>query len=288
MDAPLALDLTTVVPRIRVGTAPIARRQSRSLHEAGTDAIAREEPLEIRVQGVALAVLMRTPGQDEELATGFVLSELMVAHGDIEAVRHCSIGEHADHVMLVTLRDGCEFESTRFVRSSFVSSSCGACSKRTREAAMRLAEPLANHAAFPAQAALRGLEMLPSQQRGFAACGGLHAVGLADIAGRLLCVREDIGRHNALDKVIGWMALSPRGNAKKADVQTHEPAEQALLLSGRCSFEMVQKALAARLSTIVAIGGVSSLAVEVAQAAGMNLAGFARNGEMSVYAGEFS
>lgn len=238
------------------------------------DWVAQEEPLELRVQGFSFGLLMRSPGDDIDLATGHVISEGIARGEDIQSVRHSSVGQDADNVVLVTLQPGVSLHPDRHARRQLRSSSCGLCGKTHREAALDLAPALDPTPAYPVSAATSALQALVTEQRGFSLCGGLHAVGLVDDEGRLLAVREDVGRHNALDKVIGF------AHRERISLRGH-----ALLLSGRCSFEMVQKALAARCETVIAIGAVSTLAVAAAERANMTLVGFARGGKMNIYNG---
>jgi FdhD protein len=240
-----------------------------------TDTLVEEEPLEIRLAGVPIAVVMRTPGHDFELGMGFAVTEAIVqSASDLARVQHCSTGSHADNVLLLTPREGLDIDPTRIARSLFSSSSCGICGKRTIEQALAKAPPISE----PVRVAPSLLAELPQKlkelQPTFMLTGGLHAAGLFDAAGRLLCVREDIGRHNAVDKVVGWA------------LRTGVPLPACgLVVSGRASYEVVQKALAARISLVLAVGAVSSLAAELAHTASMTLIGFARSDKLSVYGG---
>jgi FdhD protein len=229
------------------------------VHE--NDAVAVEEPLEIRVNGEPVAVTMRTPGHDEELALGFCLTEGLAPRSaappaDLAAN---TVEVDADH--------------RPAARNFYTSSSCGVCGKGALEAvaveAPRVASELRASAAL-----VSGLpEKLRAAQAAFAATGGLHAAGLFTRDGDLLCVREDVGRHNALDKVIGW-----------AFGEGRLPLHDALLcVSGRLSFELVQKAAVAACPVLVAVGAPSSLAVELAADRGVTLCGFVRDGRVNVY-----
>ncbi|HWH92454.1 MAG TPA: formate dehydrogenase accessory sulfurtransferase FdhD [Baekduia sp.] len=230
------------------------------------DRVAVEEPLEIRVGGRALAVTMRTPGHDEELAVGFLHGEGLLA-GPVAAV-----GPTADFAINVVDVDAPLREGAR-ERRFYTTSSCGVCGKGALEEVAVHAEPLP---AGPVvvRALLAGL---PDglRQPGFDVTGGLHATGLFDAGGRLRCVREDVGRHNAMDKVIGRALLD--GALPFAD--------RILCVSGRLSFELVQKAAVAGCPILVGVGAPSSLAVELAADRGMTLAGFARGTRVNVYAG---
>jgi FdhD protein len=230
------------------------------------DRVAVEEPLEIRVRGRALAVTMRTPGHDEELAVGFLHGEGLLA-GPVAAV-----GPTPDFVANVVDVDAPLVEGAR-ERRFYTTSSCGVCGKGALEEVAVHAAPLPPGPVV-ARALLAGL---PDRLRqpGFDVTGGLHATGLFDPAGALLCVREDVGRHNAMDKVVGRALLD--GALPLAD--------RLLCVSGRLSFELVQKAAVAGCPVLVGVGAPSSLAVELAADRGMTLAGFARGDRVNVYTG---
>jgi FdhD protein len=229
-----------------------------------TDVVAVEEPLEIRIGGRPVAVTMRTPGNDEELALGFALSEGLRPEG----------ARLPDDLAANTVElDAPGFDPDRLARSFYTSSSSGVCGKGALEAvaveAPRVESDLRIHAGV--------LAMLPDRLRdaqpAFDATGGIHATGLFAADGTLLCLREDVGRHNAMDKVVGW-----------AFSEGHLPLAAAVLcVSGRLSFELVQKAAVAGCPLLVAVGAPSSLAVELAQDRGVTLCGFVRGGRMNVY-----
>ncbi|HEY3551891.1 MAG TPA: formate dehydrogenase accessory sulfurtransferase FdhD [Gaiellaceae bacterium] len=228
------------------------------------DQVAVEEPLEIRIGGRPVAVTMRTPGHDEELALGFCLSEGLRPR---EARLPDDLAANAVEV------DVPGFDPERLQRSFYTSSSCGVCGKGALEAveveAPRVESDLRLHPALVASLP----ERLRDAQAAFAATGGLHATGLFTAAGDPLCVREDVGRHNALDKVAGWAFradLLPLGN-------------HVLCVSGRLSFELVQKAAVAGCPVLVAVGAPSSLAVDLAADRGITLCGFVRDGSINVY-----
>jgi len=245
------------------------------------DFVAREEPLEIRINHTPIAVVMRTPGHDEDLVRGFLLSERIIeALEQVAALRHCTTvdrPEAEDNVMLVRLRDDVEVDLVALRRNLFASSSCGVCGKASIAQAMalpnRAALPLGLEIAAPTLAALP--ERLRAKQEVFGHTGGLHAAGLFTAAGELLAVFEDVGRHNAVDKAIGWAGRS--GVALSGC---------ALMVSGRVSFEITQKALAVGIPLIAAVSAPTSLAIELARAAGMTLVCFVRDQRMCVYAGE--
>lgn len=252
--------------------------------EPRADLLAAEEPLGIRVNGTALAMTMRTPGDDLELAAGFLVSEAVVATAaDITGIRLCdgtSCG-HGGHegmgnIADVTLADGVTV--TAGARRSFMTTSaCGVCGKASIEDICVL--PQAAVADDPAQFAPEVLAGLPDRlrdaQRVFSRTGGLHAAGLFSADGELIVLREDVGRHNAVDKVTGWALLNGRLPL----------AGSVLLVSGRASFELVQKAVLAGIPLLAAVSAPSSLAAELAEQAGLTLVGFLRGPSMNVYTG---
>jgi FdhD protein len=229
------------------------------------DFVAVEEPLEIRVDAKPLAVTMRTPGNDEELALGFLHGEGLI-DGPRDAGPTQDLAGNVVEVSGPLLRDP-------GARSFYTSSSCGVCGKGAIEEVTVASEPLA-----PGPEIERDLlASLPDRlsQPAFDRTGGLHATGLFDQFGGLECVREDVGRHNAMDKVIGWALRDGRLPLR----------DSVLCVSGRLSFELVQKAAVAGAPVLVGVGAPSSLAIELAQDRGLTLAGFARNGSVNVYAG---
>jgi len=244
---------------------------------ADRDAAAREEPLEIQIGGTPLAVVMRTPGHDAELALGFLLSERVIAaREDVISVRHCREvrgPEAADNVVRVVLAEGVAIDWEALRRNLYASSSCGVCGKATIDNALACAPPIDDPARFPAAFFPPLPPLLAGAQPGFARTGGLHAAGLFDAGGRLLAAREDVGRHNAVDKVLGWSLAE-----KRWPLSGH-----ALLVSGRISFEIVQKALAARIPAVAGVSAPSSLAIALAERAGIALIGFLRGTGFNVY-----
>jgi len=228
------------------------------------DKVAVEEPLEIRIEGKPVAVTMRTPGHDEELALGFCLSEGLRPAG----------ARLPDDLAANTVDvDAPGFDPVRLQRSFYTSSSCGVCGKGALEAVAVEAARVESKLRVPPGlvAALPG--RLRDAQAAFAATGGLHATGLFTSGGDLQCAREDVGRHNAMDKVVGWAfgaGLLPL-------------SESILCVSGRLSFELVQKAAVAGCPVLVAVGAPSSLAVELAADRGVTLCGFVRDGSANVY-----
>ncbi len=233
-----------------------------------------EEPLEIQVDGRTVAVTMRTPGDDRELAAGFLLSE-----GILQApAQIAQIGEPAPNVVSIALAAGAEVDLERLERHFYISSSCGVCGKASIQAIEQTGCVAPSRGKPQIEAAVvRGLpEALRATQRAFDLTGGLHAAGLFELDGRKIAVREDVGRHNAVDKLIGAEFL-----ANRIPLQS-----SILMLSGRASFELVQKALMAGIPLIAAVGAPSSLAVELALRYGLTLMGFVRDGRFNVYSGE--
>ena len=228
------------------------------------DRVAVEEPLEIRVNGEAVAVTMRTPGHDEELALGFCLSE------GIAPVAARLTADLAANTVEV---EAPGFDAARLRRNFFTSSSCGVCGKGALEAVAVESPRIEAGWTVPRDLVASLPDRLRAGQGAFAATGGIHATGLFDREGALLCAREDVGRHNAMDKVVGW-----------AFGEHRLPLADAILcVSGRLSFELVQKAAVAGCPVIVAVGAPSSLAVELATDRGITLCGFVRGERVNVY-----
>ena len=262
------------------GGAPTVRAADRA------DLLAAEEPLGIRVDGAALTVTMRTPGDDVELAAGFLVGEAIVTTpDDITAMRVCdgTTCGHLDHaddeignIVDVALAPGVAV-APGARRSFLTTSACGVCGKTSiRDICLLPRSPLAADATVFAAAVIASLpDRLREAQRVFSSTGGLHAAGLFTAAGELLVVREDVGRHNAVDKIVGWALL----NAKLP------LAGCVLLVSGRASFELVQKAVLAGIPLLAAVSAPSSLAAELAEEAGLTLIGFLRGQSMNVYTG---
>jgi FdhD protein len=241
------------------------------------DVLAREEPLEIRVRGKSVAVTMRTPGLDRELAAGFLLTEgVLRKSSDIIEIAPCRESDNPENVVNVFLSPSVQVDFGRLTRHVFASSSCGVCGKGTIEAVHQQFEPIQSDVTVSP----RTLAALPGKmrraQKTFAATGGLHAAAIFDLRGKLLFSAEDVGRHNAVDKVIGWGLLSGRLPLR----------EEILLVSGRASFEIMQKALAACIPVVAAVSAPSDLAVDFARESGQTLVGFLRGKTLNVYAGE--
>jgi FdhD protein len=232
--------------------------------EIDEDVAAVEEPLEIRIGGEPVAVTMRTPGHDEELALGFCISEGLTPRD----------ARVPDDLAANTIEvDAPGADTARLRRSFYTSSSCGVCGKGALEAVAVEAPRVNAELRVPAALAAGLPERLLEEQGAFAATGGIHATGLFDGEGNRLCLREDVGRHNAMDKVVGWAHRERRLPLSKA----------ILCVSGRSSFELVQKAAVAGCPILVAVGAPSSLAVDLAGDRGITLCGFARQGRLNVY-----
>ncbi len=261
-------------------TAPIRLVRFANSRAVGEreDVVAVEEPLEIRVAGRSIAVVMRTPGHDRELTAGFLLTEGVIkSRDDLYDITKCAGAEGAgkgNAVEVILARpEAVDFE--KLTRHVFTSSSCGICSQASIEAVLRVRKRLVDRVRVEARTLLALPAALASRQAAFQTTGGLHACALFTRDGELLAVREDVGRHNALDKLIGWALLAGR-----TPLRGH-----IALLSGRASFEMMQKAHAAGIPVVAAISAPSSLAVELARACGQTLAGFVRGRGMNIYAG---
>jgi FdhD protein len=255
-------------------TQLVRYENGRSVGESA-DVLAREEPLEIRVEGRTIAVTMRTPGHDRELAAGFLLSEGVIKSArDLFDVTSC-VSEDGNAVD-VALAHPSAVDLSKLSRHVLTSSSCGLCGRTAIESALKRHRPLRDNICVPAGMLLSLPRRLGRGQKTFRATGGLHACAVFDSAGALLALREDVGRHNAFDKLLGFALLE-----RRLPLRSH-----IALLSGRASFEMVQKAYTAGIPVVAAISAPSSLAVELARRSGQTLIGFLRGRTMNVYAGE--
>jgi FdhD protein len=256
----------------------VLRLQSGAADEQRTDAVAVEEPLEIRLNGWCWTITMRTPGDDADLVVGLLTSEGVITRADeVERIMFTRHPDEPDlaNVVDVGVRHSIDELRARLTRHQVTSASCGLCGASTIEALTRDHPPLDAGPTVAAATIARLPDLLAAAQPVFRATGGLHAAALFDVDGSLLVAREDIGRHNATDKVLGWR-LRHRGAGKAAAI---------LLVSGRASFEIVQKALVARVPIVTAVSAPSSMAVALAVRSGMTLAGFVRGGSVNVYAG---
>jgi len=256
----------------------IWRRAAGVPAQAQTDLLAREEPLEIRLRGESLTVTMRTPGHDAELAAGLLVSEGIVRRREeILEIAYCRQGDSAahDNILNVFLAPEVEFDFARLTRHVFASASCGLCGKASIEAIQQRFPPLEppDKVVIEFATLLRLPQLLRAAQASFARTGGLHAAGVFTPQGELIAVREDIGRHNAVDKIVG---LGFREGRLPFD-------QHVLLISGRASFEIMHKALAARFPIVAAVSAPSDLAVEFAEQNGQTLVGFLRSESANVY-----
>jgi FdhD protein len=257
----------------QVGRARVLRYQAGEVREE-EDELAEEEPLEIRVRGRAVTVTMRTPGDDADLAAGFLLTEGMIrGREEVLRIEACPQSEEGNRIDVLLAPDvAVDFE--RLTRHVFASSSCGLCGKATIESIRGQFGPVTSNVMVGADVLQAMPEQMRAAQSTFARTGGLHAAALFEAGGKLLAVREDVGRHTAVDKVLGlalmnwWLPLD----------------RHVMLVSGRSSFEIMQKALAAGVAIVAAVSAPSSLAVEFAQEGGQTLVGFLREGRMNIYA----
>lgn len=240
------------------------------------DQLIVEEPLEIRLDGHLVATTMRTPGDDFELAVGFCFTEGLLAGATVRSCRYCGTGSAAESGFNVVSVDTGGRAPTPTARVGTTTSSCGACGSRTLDELGERLDPLPVTDPFPGSVLASLPARMRAQQPLFDATGAVHAAGAVARDGSVLVVREDVGRHNAVDKVVGRLLFDGRLPATGA----------ALAVSGRASYEIVQKAWAAGFAAVVAVSAPSSLAVRTATRAGMALVGFARDGRLNLYAGE--
>ena len=262
---------------IRVANTRVMRWANGGLDNETEDWVAREEPLEIRVKGESIVVTMRTPGHDEELAIGFLLAEGVITNSsDVLEIAYCQQGEASLHknILNVFLSPEVEINLDRLKRNVYASSSCGLCGKASIESLQNIFEPLNKiETVISVDKILTLAQRLRAKQSTFDKTGGLHAAGIFDRNGELLILREDIGRHNAVDKILGHLFLKNR-----------MPLEDCVLMvSGRASFEIIQKSLAGRVGIICAVSAPSSLAVDMAKESGQTLIGFLRERKFNVY-----
>ena len=242
------------------------------------DRLAGEEPMEVRIaapgaEPAPVAVTMRTPGADFELAAGFLVTEGLVEPADLAGIAYCTDPGEAQAYNVVVVRSAAAPRREVRARAHAVTAACGVCGTASLDELRERCTPLIDPVRVGADVLLRLPGFLLEHQRGFDRTGALHAAGLFGADGATLCVREDVGRHNAVDKVVGWAALGGR-----------LPLEGAVLLvSGRASFEIIQKAAVARIPVVCAVSGPSSLAVATAESLGITLVGFLREDRMNVY-----
>ena len=252
-------------------TVPVQRFEGDS-SASFQDLLAVEEPLEIRLGDKTISITMRTPGHDAELAAGFLFTE-----GILDGPLQILDIQHAKNSIAVQINPDVEVDFERLQRNFYTTSSCGVCGKASIEALRIQGCPVLPRSSTAIEAAL--IHRLPEAQRNeqavFQRTGGLHAAALFDLKGNLLLLREDVGRHNAVDKLIGAEMLAGRTPL----------SDTLLLVSGRASFELTQKALMAGIPILAAVGAPSSLAVETAQRFNMTLLGFVRDGRFNIYSG---
>jgi FdhD protein len=264
------------VTRIRLTAVELGDGRKRT-----ADALATEEPMEIRVDAPGMeqrrvAVTMRTPGNDFELAAGFLHTEgLVAANGDVRSVRYCSVPREEQQYNVVTVDLARPYDPDLLQRNFYTTSSCGVCGKASLDSIAVRCERVADGPSVGEAVVVELPGRLREAQRVFDTTGGLHAAGLFDAAGRLLELREDVGRHNAVDKLVGHALL--RGELPLS--------ERVLMVSGRLSFEIVQKAAVAGIPIVCAVSAPSSLAVDVGRRFGMTLVGFLRGSRFNIYTG---
>jgi len=265
----------------------VARREVRRvaagvLQDPAEDDVVAEEPLEIRAQGETMAITMRTPGADRELAVGFLFAEGVIgSRDDVGRVSHCGRPDQEGfgNTIDVVPGPGVSLDIDRLSatrRGTLTTAACGVCGRRSVDDVIARCAPLpVEPASIAATAIVSAVEGLRSRQPNFARTGGIHGAALHDAGGNVLSAFEDIGRHNAVDKVVGALILAGRVPGTAAAL---------LVVSGRASYEVVQKASAARVPVIASVSAASSLAVDLARATGITLCGFVRDGKMTVYA----
>jgi FdhD protein len=263
------------------GEAGVVKRLARKGPEGDADDdVAVEEPLEIRVAGDLVCTTMRTPGHDRELALGFLYAEGIIRSlADVGSVAHCGRPQDSDFGNVIDVLPGAgvtlvpeKIDGAR--RGTLTTSACGVCGRLTIDDLLARCAPLNDDSVIDASLLTRLCAAMRGEQPVFARTGGVHAAALFDVSGGAGIVREDIGRHNAVDKVVGSLVLSRELPA----------AGRALIVSGRASFEIVQKAAAARIPIVASVSAASSLAIDLAGRMNVTLASFVRNGSMTVYA----
>lgn len=262
-----------MTPRGRVDRVLVQRWDGKALHRR-PDQLIVEEPLEIHLDGVLVATTMRTPGHDFELAAGFCFTEGLLGDATVRSCKYCGTGSAVESEFNVVSVDTGRQAPAPAPRLTITTSACGICGTTAIDELRERLHPLPAGAPFALETLARVPDALHESQELFTATGGVHAAAAFDREGRVVVVREDIGRHNAVDKVVGHLLLD--GELPARDL--------GLYVSGRASFEIVQKAWAAGFPAIVAVSAPSSLAVAAARLGGLLLCGFVRGGEMNVYA----
>ena len=271
----------------------VVRFSEGSAAAAEEDSVAVEEPLEIRVSGDTVAITMRTPGQDRELAVGFLFSEGIIRSvDDLGGVAYCGHpGEDGwGNVIEVTPAPGLVLEVERVSaarRGTLTTAACGVCGRRSVDDLMAVCSPVALGSVLAPEVVALATERLRDVQRNFALTGGVHAAAALEASGALLASAEDVGRHNAVDKVVGTLVLGGAVRSSRASVSGTAPvperAPTLLVVSGRASFEIIQKAAVARIPVVASVSAASSLAVDLAERMGITLATFVRGGRFNVY-----
>lgn len=268
--------MTQSPPHLATSSRPITQLRDGQLSQVN-DALATEEPLEIRINDQPVAITLRTPGHDADLAAGFCLTEGIIDHTDeLDDVSPCCEAEMGN-VMLVTLTAAAlarrQAAIARAKRETFLSSSCGLCGKQSLDRIAQDIQPIEASITLSRELLMTLPDVMRSAQATFDRTGGLHAAGIFTPQGQLRTLREDVGRHNAVDKAIGQLLLTGQIPARS----------HVLLVSGRASFEIMQKAARAGIGVVAAISAPSSLAVDFARRFGMTLVGFLRPGRMNIY-----
>lgn len=261
-------------PNPSIAQSAVARLHADGSAQTLTDDVVIEEPLEIRLGNAPFVVTMRTPGHDEELAAGFLVTEgIARSASDFKTIDRCPLSVTPENTVRVRFNASVDTDRIDSNRFGAVSSSCGVCGKTSIESIRKAYPEIDSACTVDRQVLLSLPEKLRQRQAVFERTGGLHSSGLFDSAGNLICLREDVGRHNALDKAIGYAVLNDR-----------MPLDDCVLMvSGRVSFEIIQKALAARIPVVAAVSAPSSLAISFARDCGQTLIGFLRHPKMNVY-----
>ncbi|HEX8702841.1 MAG TPA: formate dehydrogenase accessory sulfurtransferase FdhD [Myxococcaceae bacterium] len=272
---------------------PVVRFSENTAAAPEEDLVAVEEPLEVRVSGDTVAITMRTPGQDRELAVGFLFSEGIIRSvDDLGGVAYCGRpGEEGwGNVLEVTPAAGLVLEVERVSaarRGTLTTAACGVCGRRSVDDLMSVCSPVAPGPVLAPEVIAQATERLREVQRNFGQTGGVHAAAALDSSGALLAAAEDVGRHNAVDKVVGTLVLSGAVRSSRASVSDAPPPPErlatVLVVSGRASFEIIQKAAMARIPVVASVSAASSLAIELAERMGITLATFVRGGRFNLY-----
>jgi FdhD protein len=266
---------------------PVRRSHEGVLAPVATDAVAIEEPLEIRVGGDAVAITMRTPGADAQLAAGFLYAEGIIRSADdLGTLSHCGrVGDEGyGNVLDVIPAPGTRLDLERVQatrRGTLTTSACGVCGRRSVDDLLTLVSPLNVVERIPRRLVAASPELLRAAQATFSRTGGTHAAAILAVDGSTLAAHEDVGRHNAVDKVVGTLLLAGRLGSPRSPLASLPPA--VLVVSGRSSFELVQKTAMARIPVLASVGAASTLAIDLASRAGVTLAAFVRSGTFNVY-----